>query len=370
MSIINFLHIHTDSKFLHDTLKYIDDRVHNTIIYIGEETPDVLLKLKTFNIPFSILSPNQSVAQILNDLEKYDRVILNEFCAIKREIVRKANSSNKFYLRLFGYELYGHNLYKYLHKSTINSAFYISFQKHTLINYLKRKIKRFLKIDLIKDKSSINNDLKKLSGIILVSQEEYDELKTDFNLPSFIQLPLSNSEKNINVKEKNSTIIFGNSKHYWNNHLEVLKKIRGSKANLMLFFSYGSDNLYTQKIEELVAKEPTYTIQKSFLSFSEFENRYSTSAAIVINSYRQHALGNIITAIFSGCKIYLNPKSATYKWLINNHFYISTISNFKTDINTSNIYLSKQQIEHNIACYLQITKSYTTQNFICTLIQS
>src|SRR5690606_40162359 len=69
-----------------------------------------------------------------------------------------------------------------------------------------------------------------------------------------------------------------------------------------------------------------------FLSIEKFREIYKTTAALVINSYRQHALGNIFTALLYGVKIYLNPKSSTYPWLKQLGFQVFDINQLITDI--------------------------------------
>src|SRR5690606_10843771 len=121
--------------------------------------------------------------------------------------------------------------------------------------------------------------------------------------------------KTFDLSNKMEEIIVGNSKHVWNNHLDVFRIIKKSKRfdnyKFNLFFNYGVDNDYTEKVRN-EANQNSFVLIEDFLDIQEFSRVYNTATALVINSYRQHALGNIFTAILNGSKVYLNKKSSTY----------------------------------------------------------
>ncbi|UYW00516.1 hypothetical protein K5I29_08130 [Flavobacterium agricola] len=364
--MFKILHIHTDPKFFFDTLSYVDDRVDNSIIYVGTENYLIKNKLDKLNINYLIYSPEVAVNSILKDITDFDAVVLNEFCKIKTQIVSMASPENKFYLRLFGYELYQRNLHRYLHSKSIKYRFPIFVKDNDVKKYLKSKLKRVLKLDFRYNEQEQVDLYKKLNSVFLFSEEEYNELNTFFYLPKYIQLPLYPFP--VNIKSKKGTIIVGNSKHLWNNHLEIFDIIKGTNPEIFLFYNYGPENGYTKQVEKEGGKIKNLIWQKDFLELDEFNMIYSTASALVINSYRQHALGNIFTAIMSGCKIYLNPKSPTFKWLINEGAIISSVYILKTDILKNNIGLTDIEMQHNINIYNKMRINYNSSNFITNIM--
>lgn len=135
----------------------------------------------------------------------------------------------------------------------------------------------------------------------------------------------------------------------------------------MLFFNYGSNNYYTDTVRREV-NQKNIVLLENFLSIENFNKIYDNATALVINSYRQHALGNIFSALLSGTKVYLNKKSSTYKWLKHEGFIISEINELPRDIDNNKIMLTQKEYQHNVNCYNQMKANYTNINFIENII--
>src|SRR5690606_1735413 len=126
-----------------------------------------------------------------------------------------------------------------------------------------------------------------------------------FKLPKLIKVP-SNfviDYSKLNPEKKNK-IILGNSRSYWNNHFDVLYDITKVKQNelyeFILLFNYGDKDRYTVEIERFVENRPNLILLEEFLSFENFKKLFYDVSAVVINSYRQHALGNVFIGISYG----------------------------------------------------------------------
>lgn len=355
--------IHTDRKFLYESEFYKSDTVENQIIFVGDKG-DVDGNYRNLVKVFS----KEDIDEIIEIVKNADLIILSGLCSFKKNFLEKLPSDKVVLLRLFGFELYQLKRDQFISNETRKSFFPIR-KNQSLIRNLKNLIHQYHQKPIKFDSEKQKKIFGRLNAIIMVNEFEYTELKNLFSLPKFLKLNLPPVNENLDInKPKKNTIIIGNSKHFWNNHIDILKMLRRVKNignyQLFLFFNYGPESEYTQKVRELSGSFDHLTFQKEFLSMPDFLKVYSEASALVINSYRQHALGNIFTAIFNGCKIYLNKRSSTFDWLKTNNFIISEVSELKNDIKSGKIGLSKTEMEFNVNRYKQLAQEYSQKDFV------
>lgn len=121
------------------------------------------------------------------------------------------------------------------------------------------------------------------------------------------------------------SLLVGNSSSIENLHFSLLREM--SKLNLrkkvFVPLSYG-DEKYKLLLESWLLKKKLKNIEviRDFLSFDDYQNLIVSCGFMVMNHKRQQALGNVIQAIYSGLKVFLNPLSPLYMDLRNKGFYI------------------------------------------------
>lgn len=365
------IHLHTDFKFLFETLRYKDDLFYNEIIFIGELNEMTNSKLEILHLPYRIYSFSE-IDKILEIISEFDGVVFYSLDVIKVDILTKIDKNKKVFLRLFGYELYTQKLNKYISKTTLDLINPITFSNKSFKKNLKKIIKRTFGFEYRINREKQKALYSKIDAVLLVNKFEYEELNKYFYLPKFIQVSLiKESPINLNLSSKNNEIIVGNSRHFWNNHLDILRLIKKSKVfinyKFIFFFNYGSNKHYAQFVRK-EAHEDNFVFIDDFLDSKKFNKIYDCAAALVINSYRQHALGNIYTALLSGAKVYLNKKSSTFQSLRHDGFIISEISELPKDLNQDKVKLTLKEFQHNVECYNQVKNSYTNANFIENII--
>lgn len=364
------VHLHSDFKFLHDTLRYKDSSFYNEIIFIGEADDSIVSKIAKLQIKFHVFNPSE-IDKMLEIISNFDGIVLYDLNKIKADILRRISPDIKVFLRLFGYELYSMKRDKFMSKRSIEISKPISLKNYSLKEYLKRRIKRELGLEYRVDKQKQRELYSRIDAILLLNECEYEDLSKYFYLPKFIQLSLlAEVPHAIDLSNKKNEIIVGNSRNSWNNHLDVFKIAKKTKEfknyNFVFFFNYGSINLYSDAVKQQASSNTVFI--EDFLDIEEFAKTYESAVALVINSYRQHALGNIFKAIFTGTKVYLNRKSSTYQWLKHKGFIISEISELSRDIDSYKIRLTQEEYQHNLNCYKQVKNNYTNVNFIENII--
>ena len=100
----------------------------------------------------------------------------------------------------------------------------------------------------------------------------------------------------------------------------------------------------------------------------EFRTLYDSAAALVINGYRQMAMGNIMSALAKGVKVYLSSKNCMYSWALNEGFKVFDVNDLAEDIENDNIYLAEEDMAHNKQVYSGLADKYSVQEFLRTIL--
>ena len=303
--------------------------------------------------------------KFISDSEKFN----GEFFINELLILETKNSFNEAYHnKALFFEPNPVNLNNIL--AIVNSADILVLYN---LDFFKDQVKRILPF-LFQNEISFYRAIKRSDAFVSVFKDEYKYLIKHWNhLPIFIRLSqdglrLYSKEINFELEyPKSNTVVIGNSRSQYNNHLDILESIEtcdlDQKINIKLLFNYGPNNKYTQKVREKADCIANVTLIDSFITSNEFIDFYGPVAAFVNNSFRQMALGNIFMALHRGVKVYLNKKNPTYPWLKNEGLYIYEIKDLKNDLETGHIHLTKSEIEHNLKCLKKLKEDYTKTDF-------
>lgn len=355
-------HIHTDYKFLHDSDRFDDERFENVLIIIGNEAPQKELSFKTIFIQENEENLTEKVACIIHNA---DLIVIYNLCERKREIVKQIPKEVKIAWRFFGHELYRIRMDLVLSKRTLNVKEMSILDKLTLQKkFFKSRIYYFLY-----ERKIVN----RINYILLFFNEEYDFLRKYWEIPEFVKLNLNNKieEKEFEFIEKKENIIVGNSRNIYNNHLDIIEIIEKNNTRnylFTLFFNYGDNGEYAKKLRYYKGNPKFYFVE-DFLSNEDFEKIYAEATALVINSYRQMALANILTAIKFGLKIYLNDKNPTKEWLIRNKIKIHSFEDFEKDLMNNNLSLNLNEKYENVRNFNKIVANYSRKEFCDNILK-
>lgn len=359
---MKIIHIHSDPKFVTASIKrFQSKKINNRFIFLGDR--EQLINLNNEGVIF-FRKEKEVIPQIIDYCRDYDMVILYYLNGIKIDIALQMPKGIIMVWRFFGSELYS------LIPHRIYSA---TTQRYIRLGSRTQRIKKQIKSRLIKTYPRalpIIRAVERIDYFIGVYQEEYEYLKDiGFDLPDFI---LKNINKETFFRDslnfyKQPYVIVGNSRNKANNHLDILKgldKISNNTLSVKMFFSYGPEDKYTQAIRHFVQNRDWIMLIEEFLEKDGFQNIYGNAAALVINSYRQMALGNIFTAIGTGTKIYLSKKNSTYAFFLNNDIRVFSIEDcFFEDYKNNEVFLSKEEAIHNVEKMKEISKKYTVEDF-------
>ncbi len=362
----NIYHIHTDFKFLYDSQRFESKFFNNTLIIIGEKNER---NIDYHNSALFFSETENNIPVILSILKEADLIVIYNLCEFKLKLLKYIPKKTKIAWRFFGHELYSTRRDLMLTpkttdivegRKTYNSALF-----YKLILWMKNKKRR----KLAENKFKVTS---KIDFILLYCQEEYDFLIQYWSVPQFVKLNLDVSFSGVRLIKKVEQVIIGNSKNIYNNHFDIIDQISTEAARsykFVFFLNYGAAGAYSTELIERVGDKEHFDLITEFLSREQFNEIYRKSSALVINSHRQMALGNIFTAIKYGVKIYLNDLNPIKKWLTSNNILIFSTNDFANDLGKGNVKLNEMQMRHNISACEKLAKQYT-QNDFCVRIKN
>ncbi|MCY1532519.1 TDP-N-acetylfucosamine:lipid II N-acetylfucosaminyltransferase [compost metagenome] len=145
---------------------------------------------------------------------------------------------------------------------------------------------------------------------------------------SYYPIEYIGMKNELNVFEK-PNILIGNSATSTNNHLDVFKillKYNLSGKKLIVPLSYG-DEKYKSLIVSAGYKYfgSTFDPVLDFMPLDQYNNKLSTCGIAIMNHYRQQAIGNIISLLSQGCKVYLSKFATSYPYFKRLGFFIYSV---------------------------------------------
>lgn len=313
------------------------------------------------NIKIYVINNN-----LINELDKEtanaDLVILHGLNYVTANLINKSETPWKFLWMILGAELYENPyIYKgnlYGEKTAkIKEKFKTELSVKEKLKNIYRKL-RYSNLLSNDDKNLrfIATSAKRLKYCGSLFKEEVELLKknrilnTDVVHQYFSYYPIeyfTGGEKDQVVEGQN--ILLGNSASFTNNHLEAFDILKGfnlEDRKIVTTLSYG-DKEYATEINR-IGNETFGQKFDPLINFMPLEdyNRIMKSCGIVImNHYRQQAVGNILSSLWFGCKVYLNEKNPVFHYLNRIGCYIFSI---EKDLNPENINALKPLLPEQI----------------------
>jgi len=152
-----------------------------------------------------------------------------------------------------------------------------------------------------------------------------------------LTLPQNNQEE--------VTVLVGNSADKTNNHSEIFDQIKNiQNIKVVAPLSYG-DETYAEGVIAQGRKcfGDNFFALNDFMPFEDYLSLLSTVDIAIFHHNRQQAMGNIITLLGLGKKVYVNKQSTSYSALKDLNLKIFQLERFDTEK------LSKEEVNHNIS---------------------
>lgn len=271
---------------------------------------------------------------------------------------------------VFGYEIYSDSrLYptsKGLDKITrkIYAKRKTLFQKiknssKERISFLLRRGRNLLplkgKLLEIANRETKRERLQRIDYFALPYKEEYEAerkiLKLKIPFFKFCYYPLEkilDMDSPLNY-DKNSLLI-GHSGFSNGNHLDIVHKLKNKLPKGLKVFmplSYGDENYIGNVITNINKVIPDITYLRHFMPLEEYTQLLSEVKIAIFNNRRQQGMGNIVSLLYLGAKVYLSEKNSLYLFFRNNDIYIFSYEKDLRKKSSLSEGLTLPQIEHN-----------------------
>ncbi len=354
------LHIAPDEKFINTAYEIYERALpgkNQFIILLQDRQTKV--KHVSGNKDYNFFFLNDGITDEMLSIINFSKVIvfhgLAEYQA--KISLRINNPEIKKVWSIFGFEVYDN-------PQIFNQELY---GRRTKERYFGKKyfIKKILKpyfFKLLKNEDyplkSAKKALKNMDVMSTLIEEEYDLfkelsiIKKDIVYLKFTYFPLELIIKDDDEISLTKNILVGNSAFYTNNHLDVFAILSGmnlNQAKLIVPLSYGFKDYADDIIRDGKSLFGSGFIPiTEYLSFEDYNNAIKSCGIVIMNHYRQQAVGNILMALFRGAKVYLNSRNILFSYFKRLGCYIYSIED---DLNNNNPLvfelLDDEQIKHN-----------------------
>lgn len=366
------LHLVPDEKFIDFAFNEFEKVISgNKFLVITDSDSGDFKYIKSKNIEKVSAEKIKSKA-FISSLQDYEFVVLHYLDKLKTELVLSAPKGVKFVWLGWGADFYHHitgsNQNLYLSKTknlwqSKNKFTRIKNKVSKLILYKKKYLKAVCKIDFFAP--ILPNEY----GLLKKSIRCFVARYVPFSYGSLDELLLGLNE----CKVMGGNILLGNSASYANNHIEaidILAKLNLGHCNVITPLSYG-DEEYRDYIAEYgkTRLNDNFKPITDFMDKHEYHQLISSCSIVIMNHLRQQGMGNIVTMMYLGAKIYLNANNPVFEFFKKEGAHVYSIE--ELTIGNTMVFesLSSEQIAVNRAILEKNWSAVAVENKIRDLIR-
>lgn len=322
------VHIATDEKFInsaYDIYEKAFPSQNKFLILVADESQQIKYLSKEKKYQFIYYSEvKEWIKNALNYIECAEYIIFHGMSLKQAEVALSVKTKAKLVWVVFGAEVYQNSLF--FGKDIYGE---LTFKKYLGRSFLIKRKLRPLYHNLVKRRffsdSIVAKALNKMDFCSVLYKEEFDLFKSknvirsDANWLMFTYYPLDIVINNEAEFINNNNILLGNSASHTNNHLEafdMLKQIDLKEQKVICPLSYGNMN-YSAEIKQLGESlfKDNFIGLTEFMPLKEYQKITQSCGIVIMNHYRQQAVGNVLDMMYRGAKVFLTQKNTLYHYL-------------------------------------------------------
>ncbi|SRX52622.1 TDP-N-acetylfucosamine:lipid II N-acetylfucosaminyltransferase [Aequorivita sp. CIP111184] len=336
---MRILHITSDEKFINSIYWQFENVFPGSnefVVFLAKGVKEP--KYVSIENNLQIISENSKGLKFcLDQISKFDLIIFHGLMYFQSMVFLKAKNPNKFIWFFWGGELYDNpraNFNNTLGKRTSRTQ-----SPESIKNKVKAAIRPFyyqLKNSSLTPEKSVLKAARQIKYFGVIHEEEVALLQSKHLLSKDvvhikmsyypIEFIFKGIEKNIVTHEN---ILVGNSASRTNNHLEafdILKKMPLKDRKVIAPLNYGDmeyANIIVEEGKNLFGEN--FQAITTFLPLQEYNKFITKCGIVVMNHYRQQAIGNILAMLWMGAKVYLDEKNTFYHYLKRKQVHVYSI---------------------------------------------
>ena len=319
------LHLLSDDKFSDYAISQFEDyypKGNEFVILVWSNAISLQYIKKKSNI--KLLIHNSPEVDILCDsLHLYKAIITHNLSTpSQQKIVENAPENVKIAWVFWGFEVYSNKINEFRYYTAKTRIIYLGFEIVRLLKNIKN-ISQGKPMDN-KHYEVNKKTFRRINFCLTDIAEDYEIAKkyynADFNFLWYNYYSIEDTLGSIKDNHLSGTnILIGNSATLSNNHVDILDKlshISVGTRKVIIPLSYGNKD-YAKLITQIGKNRfrRNLLVLDTFIPRDEY-NRILLSCSIVIMYQKRHqAMGNILTALWIGSKVYLCAESTTFKYL-------------------------------------------------------
>lgn len=346
----NICNIVIDEKFIDEFIDYMDlysDKWDTSWIICSHRVQEFKYIKKTVRV--KKIDEGDIVSYISKN--RFDAVILHGLQVVKPSTILKIPKHIKLFWFSWGYDIYNFPINKPFLKWNLYKPLTAKFKKKSIdiqLYELKLKVKYTLK-RYGKLYIEVLNRIDYFSGLPFEFDllKQIPEFRAQWVFFTYSSLSLFKTFENYN----GNNILVGNNAALTNNHLdclEYLKRLNIGDRRIILPLSYGKTSNYVDVVEESYRKifGDKVDILADFIPYDEYSKYIQSCSIAVFFMNRQQAMGNIKTALKTGCKVFLSKDNPLFSYLKDSGIYIFSVEQDLSDQSIATP-LTEVEIKHN-----------------------
>lgn len=335
------IHIASDEKFINSAYWQFNTVFPNqNIFYLLVDNPEGILEHVERTDDFKLVGKNlQTIKDFAQDLGNPAIICFHGLDYFRSIILNMLSKETKVIWFLWGMEIHNNpKIAKNLEicGASTYSTFYASSKKKKFIGGFKNLFRQlFYKLTLKGDSApnAIYKALKKADYCAILYQEEFqyvkERIKTDIKYFKFSYYPIELMVRDKNARANSDNILLGNSASESNNHLEafqILQELPLKERKVIVPLSYGNSN-YRKVILERGKRALNGNFEPlvDFMPLHVYNTFLEQCGIVIMNHYRQQAVGNVLTMLWMGAKVYLDERNSLYHYLKRIGVYVFSV---------------------------------------------
>lgn len=306
------LHLLFDDKFADYTIRQFTPYGNSEYLIVQNRADEEIRHIKLCDQLIRLVYESDDYNAFLKELCRYKAIIIHGFYTPWQvEIVENAPEKVKIAWAFWGGDLY--------QRPDVRDRYLAPISK--IFNHI-HEWKKPTKDEYIVPMSA----LRRVDYVLDDMQENYEDIKRYINKPSvkylwyqYYSIEKTVGEALLDAKAEGQNVLMGHSAGIRTNHIEgmlALSRLKLKGRKVITPLSYGSPwyrNLIL-KVGKLLFHDD-FQPQTSFLPIEEYNALICSCPTFICPAYKPEGMGNILTALWLGARVYLYKHNLKYKYL-------------------------------------------------------